>query len=101
MSIVQAVSEKEQGPGQFSFYSLPREIRDQIYKLLVVSTGTVRFHPTLGLLILGSIIESGIPLLYGHTLNVQLTREICEAGYKENAFNINISVMEAFLSCKT
>ena len=70
---MEAVSEKEQGPGQFSFYSLPREIWEQIYKLLVVSTGTVRFHPTLGLLILESNIGSEIPLLYGHTLNVQLT----------------------------
>jgi len=86
---------------QLSFFTLPREIRDEIYKHIVTSTKTLELHWMLGLRTLDGSDDNRLPLLYGHTLNVQFTWEICEAFYKENTIEVDILDLVQFLSHKT
>lgn len=78
-----------------SFTSLPREIRDQIYKeVLVVSEPEQMFntvHPH------GHPIKAGHGLLQFAFSNQQIAREACEIYYGYNTFTADAVILSRFL----
>ncbi|MCJ1422591.1 hypothetical protein MMC29_000471 [Sticta canariensis] len=81
-----------------SFTSLPREIRDQIYKeILVSSKPEYTFHTTF---LYNNPIGPRQALLNSAFSNSQIAREACEVYYGYNAFAAHAAVLEQFLACK-
>lgn len=80
------------------FTLLPREIRDQIYKeVLVVSEPETMFntvHPD------GHPIKAGHGLLHSAFSNQQIAREACEIYYGYNTFTADAIVLSRFLVSK-
>ena len=81
-----------------SFISLPREIRDQIYKeILLSSPPEYTFHTTV---LYDNPIGPRRALLNPAFSNPQIAREACEVYYGYNAFAVHAAVLETFLACK-
>lgn len=68
-----------------NFMSLPRELRDNIYEQLVVTSQPIRFDQLFGPLAYGI---QGLNLLYGWDVLRQITQEACEIFYQRNVFEV-------------
>ena len=74
--------------GRFPFFSLPREIRDEIYRELFVSKELIKYDP-FGYYLRNHGVFSFLNYFYEPNSNSQFAQEALEMFFQENTFNVD------------
>ena len=80
-----------------TFFSLPRELRDQIYSYLVIFPDPIYFHSTTDLAIKDRDTFAAPTLFRSRTSLPQLGQEVCETFYGCNTFELATTDLQGFL----
>ena len=74
--------------GRFRFFSLPREIRDEIYRELFVSKELINYDP-FGYYLRNHGVFRFLNCFYESNSHSQFAQETLEMFFQENAFNVD------------
>ena len=80
-----------------NFNSLPRELRDDIYRQVLVSPLPIQFSNTLGPMLCDPDLLGPVAILFAWALNPQIADEACEIFYQCNGFLVHCEDLPTFL----
>lgn len=80
-----------------NFNSLPRELRDQIYGLVLVSPLPIQFSNVLGPMVCDPDLLGPMAMLFAWASNRQIADEACTTFYQCNTFSVDCVDLPLFL----
>ena len=84
-----------------NFSSLPRELRDQIYGLVLVSPVPIPFSNILGPSVFDPDLQGPMAMLFSWASNQQIADEACEIFYRYNTFLVYCEDLPILLGAMT
>jgi len=85
---------------KLSFLSLPREIRDQVYAELLITSNCIAYTRTHGIDAFDKRIEPNVHLLQSRWINKQIAQEATEFFYQNNTFRLDCDILPKLLDSK-
>ena len=83
-----------------NFHSLPRELRDQIYRQVLVSPHPIQFSNILGPMLCDPDLIGPMAMLFWWASDRQIADEACEVFYQRNTFSVHCEDLPTFLGAK-
>ena len=83
-----------------NFNSLPRELRDQVYTQVLVSTLPIQFSNVLGPVVCNPDLRAPMAMLFSWASSPQIADEACEIFYQCNTFLVYCEDLPTFLGGK-
>ena len=83
-----------------NFNSLPRELRDQIYRQVLVNPFPIEFSNVLGPMIYDPDLLGPMAMLFDWASDHQIAHEACEIFYQCNTFLLHCEDLPTFLGAK-
>lgn len=80
-----------------NFNSLPRELRDHIYRQVLISPFPIRFNNVLGPMLCDPDLLSPVAMLFAWASNRQIADEACQIFYQCNTFLVHCDDLSTFL----
>lgn len=80
-----------------NFNSLPRELRDQIYDLVLISPHPIQFSNVLGPMVCDPDLLGPMAMLFAWATNCQIADEACTTFYQCNTFSVDCEDLPIFL----
>ena len=83
-----------------NFNSLPRELRDQVYSQVLVSTLPIQFSNVLGPMVCDPDFIAPMAMLFAWASSQRIADEACEIFYQRNTFLVYCEDLPTFLEGK-
>ena len=80
-----------------NFNSLPRELRDHIYRQVLISPLPIQFNNNLGPMLCDPDLLSPVAMLFAWASNRQIADEACQIFYQSNTFLVHCEDLPTFL----